>query len=289
MTRCRFLNETSGVVIDWAGTRSDVQMDRCEFGDVADMVMDNAAAGGRDCGITIVWNYFHGSHNDNSGPSGYGAYIWYNGHNVAQNNGAQMVRMFGFNRCEWPGNDIVETKSNRPLFLNNWVDNGNANPPPEFKLRDSDGGFFIADRIVSSFWSIRGYKSVVIGCVHAGGTGSGINLHGGNYDSQNNIWTPGFPNKTDLGVTPRGNAVATLIAGCTSAVGAVGGDPPSGRYGIVFPRACTIVAHSGSISGLNSSNTVNPGGPIPAGMRRPTHFPFDARYVGPFAVDANIP
>jgi hypothetical protein len=154
--------------------------------------------------------------------------------------------MFGFNRCEWPGNDIVETKSNRPLFLNNWVDNGNANPPPEFKLRDSDGGFFIADRIVSSFWSIRGYKSVVIGCVHAGGTGSGINLHGGNYDSQNNIWTPGFPNKTDLGVTPRGNAVATLIAGCTSAVGAVGGDPPSGRYGIVFPRACTIVAHSGS-------------------------------------------
>jgi hypothetical protein len=89
MTRCRFLNETSGVVIDWAGTRSDVQMDRCEFGDVADMVMDNAAAGGRDCGITIVWNYFHGSHDDNSGPSGYGAYIWYNGHNVAQNNGAR--------------------------------------------------------------------------------------------------------------------------------------------------------------------------------------------------------
>jgi hypothetical protein len=49
------------------------------------------------------------------------------------------------------------------------------------------------------------------------------------------------------------------------------------------------VAHSGNISGLNSSNTITPSAPMPAGMHKPTHFAFDPKYVGPFAVDADIP
>jgi hypothetical protein len=43
------------------------------------------------------------------------------------------------------------------------------------------------------------------------------------------------------------------------------------------------------VSNLNSSNTVNTSAPMPAGMKKPTHFPFDPKYVGPFAVDADIP